>query len=125
MRFLFFTITLTIMITAAIAGFTQQTRADDLYAQGLEFNAHSQYDRALDCFNRSLEIDSGSAKVWLAKSVTLFNMRRFDDAIVSADKALEIDENYSDAWLIKGEIFRAQGKTGDAEFCYGKAKENR
>lgn len=123
MRFPVFMILLMIIIITTCTGCVQKTRSDELYAQGLEYNAHSQYDHALDCFNKSLEIDPGSREVWLAKSVALFNMRRFDEAIESVDKALEIDQNYSDAWLIKAEITSARGDKEEAALFYKKAKE--
>jgi tetratricopeptide (TPR) repeat protein len=118
MRFWFSIIVLLLIITITSSGCTQHTQADELYQQGLTFNSHNQYEPALDCFNRSLEINPGSAEVWVARGVTLFNMKRFNEANESVDKALKIDPDIPFAKTLKGEIVFAMGNMGEGSSTF-------
>ena len=111
-------VSLLTILTILFTGCTQPASADEFLDQGIYYNDHSQYPQALESINKSLEINPHSARTWLVKSITLFNMRRFDAALESVDTALAIDPGYGDAMFIKGEILNATGKTGGANSRY-------
>ncbi|MDO9324882.1 MAG: tetratricopeptide repeat protein [Methanoregula sp.] len=112
MRFWFLIIALFLIIIITISGCTQHEGYDELYTLGLDYNAHGNYERALDCFNRSLQIDPYSAEVWVARGVTLFNMKRLNEANESVDKALQINPEIPFARRLKEEIVLAMEKEG-------------
>lgn len=43
-------------------------------------NAFSQYDKALESYNRGLELDLENGLCWYAKGTTLQNMKQFNEA---------------------------------------------
>jgi tetratricopeptide (TPR) repeat protein len=58
-------------------------------------NAFSQYDTALQSYNRSLELDPEYGYAWFSKGVTLQNMKHYDDAKLCYEKALLYDPSLS------------------------------
>lgn len=117
---------LTIMVLAAFCscGCTQQSAAMEWYRQGLHFNSHdNQFEQALECFDKSLELNPQFEDAWLGKSVALYNLGRFQDAIQPIDRALELNPDYVMAWCIKGEILSRLGKPDEADYCYARAQE--
>ncbi|WP_363053544.1 MULTISPECIES: tetratricopeptide repeat protein [unclassified Methanoregula] len=43
-------------------------------------NAFGQYDKALENYNKGLELDQESGLCWYAKGITLRNMKQFNEA---------------------------------------------
>jgi len=58
-------------------------------------NAFSQYDTALQSYNRSLELDPEYGYAWFSKGVTLQNMKHYDEAKLCYEKALLYDPSLS------------------------------
>jgi tetratricopeptide (TPR) repeat protein len=117
---------LTILVLAALCscGCTQQSAAMESYRQGLYFNSNdNQFEQALECFNKSLELDPQFEDAWLGKSVALYNLRRYRDALQAVDRALDLNPDYAMAWYMKGEILSSLGKPDEADYCYARAQE--
>lgn len=117
---------LTIIVLAAFCscGCTQQSAAMEWYRQGLHFNSYdNQFEQALECFNKSLELDPQFEEAWRGKSVALYNLGRFQDAIQPIDRALELNPDYAEAWWTKGMILSSLGKPDEADYCYARAQE--
>ena len=54
-------------------------------------NAFSQYDIALQSYNRSLELDTEYGYAWFSKGVTLQNLKHYYEAKLCYEKALLYD----------------------------------
>ncbi|MFQ6072921.1 MAG: tetratricopeptide repeat protein [Methanosarcinales archaeon] len=52
-----------------------------------------QYEDAIECFDKALEIDPKYAYAWVDKGKALDNLGKYKNAIECFDKALEIDPN--------------------------------
>ncbi len=117
---------LTILVLAALCscGCIQHSAAREWYSQGLYFNSHdNQFEQALECFNKSLELDPQFEAAWHGKSVALYNLGRYQDAIQPIDQALELNPDYAEAWWMKGLILSSLGKPDEADYCYARAQE--
>jgi tetratricopeptide (TPR) repeat protein len=64
-----------------------------------------------------------SIEKWILKGNSLFNDRKFDEAIQCYDKVLELDPAFKRAWNNKGFALALLGKHGEAIQCYDKALE--
>jgi tetratricopeptide (TPR) repeat protein len=69
-----------------------------LYNKGIAFAFAGQYEKSLEWFDKSLDIDSKSLIALNNKGVVLSRLRRYKEATEHYDKALEIDPNYTFAW---------------------------
>jgi len=102
----------------------QKSESEEFYNQGIYYNNHyNQYDKALECFNKSIELDPGNAKTWFAQSVTLYNMKRYEESLESLNATLVINPDYAAAWFIRGDVLRILGRINESEESLAKAKE--
>jgi len=54
-------------------------------------NAFGQYDKALENYNRGLELNSKNGLCWYAKGTTLRNMKQFEEAEICYENAKKND----------------------------------
>ena len=52
-----------------------------------------QYRDALAAFDRSIELDPGSAHIWMGRAEVLAPLNRYDEAIAACDRALRLNPN--------------------------------
>ena len=55
-------------------------------------NAFNQYDKALENYNRSLELDPAYGYAWFSKGITLQNMGRYNESKFCFEKAVQYDQ---------------------------------
>lgn len=56
------------------------------------------YEEALKCYEKALEIDPSYKLGWLNTGSTLATMGRYDEALKSYDEAVRLEPNSADAW---------------------------
>ena len=65
--------------------------------RGMSYNnVLGQYDVAIESYNRGLALDPQNAICWLGKSVTLQNMRQYDEANACFETACRLDPTLRD-----------------------------
>ncbi len=57
------------------------------------------------------------------KGYALYNLGRFEDAVLSCTRALALNGNDASAWYIKGVSLDELGRTAEANEAYGKSLE--
>jgi tetratricopeptide (TPR) repeat protein len=77
-----------------------------------------QYDEALACFDRSIELNSGNPKAWYNRANTLVKIGKLQDAIAAFDKTLSLDPGDAKAWFNKGETYLRMEEYIDALPCF-------
>lgn len=53
-----------------------------------------KFTKAIECFNKAIQIDRNFKDAYYYKGVSLNNLRKFTEAIECFDKAIQIDNNY-------------------------------
>jgi tetratricopeptide (TPR) repeat protein len=89
------------------------TNADDTYAlsfKGSSYDGLGEYEKAIECFDRVLEVDKNDEFAWTSKGSALYSLKRYDDAVSCFDRALEIDPQSLEAVQFKELI--AQRRSG-------------
>jgi tetratricopeptide (TPR) repeat protein len=81
------------------------------------------FEAALDCYDKALEIDPQYAFAWNNKGNALNNLGRNEAALDCYNKALEIDPQVAFAWNGKGNVLDNLGRNEAALDCYNKALE--
>ncbi len=71
--------------------------AYDWYKDGYELYNNGNYEQAITCYDKALEIDPDYAFAWNNKGAALYYLGRYDEAITCYDKALEIDPGFEPA----------------------------
>ena len=60
-------------------------------------DAFNQYDKALESYNRSLELDPGYGYAWFSKGITLQNMNRYNESKLCFEKSIQYDPTLASA----------------------------
>ena len=98
--------------------------ARDWFMAGYCFNEYNrEYGKAVECYDKGLEIDPTSAAAWNNKGSSLNSLSRFEEALICYNKALEIDPRYAFAWNNKGNSLHRLGRFEEALICRDKALE--
>lgn len=77
-------------------------------------NNSGQHQEALDLINEVLARKPDEAKYWNQKSIVLFRLERYNEALAAAGKALDLEGNYLDAWINKGIVLAHLGHEQEA-----------
>ena len=81
--------------------FSSDTKSS-LMSEGINAYKRGEYEKALDKFNKVVEINTDYYDAWIGIGNSLFNLGRFDDAISAFSKATQIDPDKFEAWNNKG-----------------------
>ena len=95
----------------------------DVIAEGNEYFYKFEYSKAIECYDKALEIDGRHVKAWINKGHALDGLGPWDEAIECYDKALEIDSKDADAWSRKALVLTMKGRRTEALEYFEKALE--
>ena len=75
-----------------------------------------------DC-KQATQLDSNFDLAYFFEGVALYDLKRYEEALVAFESAIRIDPNSSLAWFYMGDLFEHFGKREEAINAYKKAKE--
>lgn len=114
---------------------TSLTQAVEFHKIGFTAYIDGNYEKALEYFNKSLDVDPKFARAWMDKGNVLTRMNRSAEAIAAYDAALALDTNIPQVWNSRGEALMSLGRYAEALESFekvlainpdnSKAKENR
>jgi tetratricopeptide (TPR) repeat protein len=81
---------------------------------GETYWAMERYDDALADYNRAIELDPGSARLFAGRADTYRAMQRYDDALADCSRAIELDPVMDLAFEERGEIYRLTERNEEA-----------
>jgi len=85
---------------------------------GADFLQKKMYDKAIDCFNKVIEIEPRFIGGWVNKGTGLMCIGEYIEALRCYDQAITLDPKAMGAWFAKGELLRQLGKNDEAIECY-------
>ena len=91
--------------------------------QGILLFNNKNYNNALSCFDKLIEIKGDYADAFFNRGNVLYVLMRLEEALESYDKAIEIMVNYADAYIGRGNVLRALNRLEEALESYDKAIE--
>jgi hypothetical protein len=65
--------------------------------KALVYTATAEYNKAIECFNQSTDLNPSDANVWNYKGLAFHELGKYEDAIASYDKAIILRHNYIEA----------------------------
>jgi tetratricopeptide (TPR) repeat protein len=97
---------------------TQISNDEETYIRyGDEMMFNGAFDKALQYYNKAIEIQSDSAKAWQAKANALETLGQTEEALRCYDKALKFDQGDAECWFNKGVAQKKLGRTKDGAAC--------
>jgi len=105
------------------ASLQEEQSAESWVQKGSDFFNQSQYDEALQAYEKAIELDPNLAMAWDGKGDALDFLGRNDEALQAHEKAIELDPNLAMAWNGKGNSLYMQNRYDEALQAYEKAIE--
>jgi tetratricopeptide (TPR) repeat protein len=97
--------------------------AEYYFKQGNAFYFEKQYEEAIACYDKALEIKPDDSNAWTNRGVALSELKRYEEAIASYDKAIEIKPDFFEAWSNRGAALSGLKRYKEAIASYDKAIE--
>ena len=108
-----FILILIALIALCMCAFGAEYTADYWFQKGNEFNNNGSHELALDCYNKSIELDPQNIDVWIAIG-KVNDYRSFNESLKAYDNAIKIDPTSVSAWIGKGATLYNQRKYYEA-----------
>lgn len=106
------------------AELSPEQKAQMEYNQGLSELKKENYRKALDCFNKALELKPDFDKALYNRSLAYAGLKEFHSALNDISSLLAKNPKNSDAWFAKSMIFYHQTKRDSALFYLDKTTES-
>lgn len=92
---------------------------------GTVYSFQDKYKKAINAYNKAIELNPGYIEVWMDKGHALLAEKRLIEAIDAFDKAIKIDPWNAKAWSGKGYTLKEMGEIylKDAILAFDKAIE--
>jgi len=103
----------------------RKKEAKDWLKKGYSFERKKEHEKAIECYDKALEIDPQNAYSWDAKGWALHELGRSGDAEQCYDKAIEIKPKAPQFWNNKGVVLDSFDNIDEALRCYENAIEIR
>ncbi len=91
---------------------------EEFIQKGTVLTITEQYDEAIDCFDKALELDNGNISALIAKANAYELMGHDEDAIAVYDIVMETDVSEVYDYMSKGYILENNERFEDALECY-------
>ena len=99
------------------------SKYDDAVLDGVSNLNTGKPEKALENFNRAIEIDPQKAAGYLGRANTLNIMGRYEECLVDYEKVLEIDPKLANAYINRGSAYSNLGEYKKAIADYEKGLE--
>jgi tetratricopeptide (TPR) repeat protein len=94
-----------------------------LTVQGTILGRRGDFEDALQCFDKAIEIDPNFVDAWFNKGIVLINQQEISGALLCIQKSAELDSGFFMAWLKMGYLNRKLGHYDEAHLCLNKCIE--
>ena len=81
--------------------------AEDWNGIGIGFAISGEYEQAIECFNKAIELDPNNADAYFSRGTTHARLSQYEKAIKDFDRAIELNPNYSEAYRNRGGAYAA------------------
>ncbi|MGD8259142.1 MAG: tetratricopeptide repeat protein [Desulfobacterales bacterium] len=96
---------------------------EDAVLDGVSSLNLNKPEKALEDFNRAIQLDPQKYDGYLGRANTLNTLGRYEDALQDYDRALEIDPNLANAYINRGSAYSHLGQYEKAISDYEKGLE--
>ncbi|MBD2577502.1 tetratricopeptide repeat protein [Oscillatoria sp. FACHB-1406] len=92
------------------------------YARGEELASLGQYEQALNCYDKSLNLQPDNIQAWIQYGCILTQLDRYAEALIGFEAALALDPRDETALLFKGVALHQLGDYEQAYLVYDRAE---
>ena len=95
----------------------------DAILDGISLLNRDKPERALEAFNRAIDIDPTKADGFLGRANTLSTLERFEEALPDYNRAIEIEPTLANAYVNRGSVYSRMEQYEKAIADYEKGLE--
>jgi len=100
---------------------TKEEGAEVWYHRGQALCSTRDYNKAIACYDKALELSPDDPLFWRRKGFALIRAGRYEEAAACFDRALAIDPDDATAWQRKGYVLAHLGEHESAVACCDRA----
>ena len=93
------------------------------YGLGIAYFWLEQYQEAIACCDKAIEIKPNCYHAWTYRSYPLYKLGQYQEALDSCNKAIEIEPNFHSAWNSRAIVLSELGEHEKALASYDKMIE--
>ena len=75
---------------------------NNLLSKGKDYSNNKEYKKALDSFNKVIEIDKNNKEAYYLKGILYTDLKKYKEALDNFNKVLEIDPNAKETYNVRG-----------------------
>jgi tetratricopeptide (TPR) repeat protein len=94
------------------------SRIERLLAEGLLLVSRKEYEKAIENFNKAIEIEPDFYFAWDMKGGLLHDLGRYQEALICYDKILKINPQDFTTWYNKGEVLEYLKRSQESVRAY-------
>ena len=102
---------------------TDEDIAFEWLQKGLELINKQEYDKAIECCEKAIELNPKNDIVWLSKGFALLKLLRYEESLACYDKVIELNSKNEYAWFFKGYILNQLHSYEESLECFDKGIE--
>jgi PGF-CTERM protein len=72
--------------------------AEEWNEKGISFAKSDEYEKAIECFDKAIELDPNYANAYNNRGLTYYHLKQYERAIEDYNKAIELNPNGADAY---------------------------
>ena len=115
--------TVLILLVSLFPASANEEALEDLIKKGKHLVSAMEFEEALICWDKALEIDGENIEVWHSRGLTFYYMEDYEEAVKCYNKVIELCPDHSYAWCDKGRALHNLGRYEEAIKCYDKTLE--
>ncbi|MFM6133330.1 MAG: tetratricopeptide repeat protein [Sphaerospermopsis kisseleviana] len=92
-------------------------QAENWFLQGEEKFTSGDFEGAIFCYDKVIEIESNYQLAWRQRGYALYKLERDKEALVSLGKAIEINNNDYLVWYWRGLVLNVLERYEEAQKC--------
>jgi tetratricopeptide (TPR) repeat protein len=92
----------------------EEFTSSDYSTRGVTYNNLELYDKAIEDYNRAIQINSGDAYAYSNRGNTYYYLQQYDEALADHNRALQLNPNFSNAYLNRGNVYRDLNRNVEA-----------
>ena len=109
------------MADALIIGKKAHAEKEALLIKGLYYSAIGNKEKALGFFDNCLSVDYTYMFAYREKAIVLYDMRKYEDALLVLNKAVTLQNSFGDGYYWMGKCFEKLNRINDAIESYRSA----
>ena len=92
------------------------------HRKGLDLYNLGEYGKAIECYNKAIELDCNDIGAWNGKGIALYFLGEYEKAIECYSHALQLTSDHVDIYINKGFALRKLGDSQQAIMYFNKAR---